>query len=396
MTTPSSLFQGERCRGRGAAHVWVVRLVMLVGVAVAGIAPTAAARSPSTVSVSGSRLIGVDGKPLRLIGVDRSGTEYSCSGPVSGGGFGYGIFQGPADTGSVKALLSWHINAVALPLNEACWLGGYANLSPDFSGASYRRAIVSYVKLLNRAGIYVVLRLSAAAPGDHAYGSDQISSDEIPMADADHSITFWRSLASIFRGYRRVLFHTYDEPHDVSWQCLRDGCTADDVPEGQQRFGTYKTAGDQDMVDAIRATGARQPIIISGPDFAGDLSGWVRFAPHDPRHELVADVSSFDYSDYVVAHAAALRAFARRHPVIVGGFGDTHCVSTYSDKVMSFMDSIHQSYLAWTWDTVQDYGGCANALLSDPGTVDGFPAGYYSGRPSGFGRGVRDHFRRIR
>jgi endoglucanase len=396
MTTASSLFRGERWRGPGAAHFWVVRLVMLVAVALAGIAPAAAAQRPSTVSVSGGRLIGVDGKPLRLIGVDRSGTEYSCSGPDGAGGFGYGIFQGPADAGSVRALLSWHVNALALPLNEACWLGGYASLNPTYTGAAYRRAIVEYVKRLNSAGIYVVLRLSAAAPRDHAYGSDQISSDEIPMADADHSVAFWSSVASTFRGYRRVLFHTYDEPHDVSWQCLRDGCTADDVPEGQQRFGSYRTAGNQDMVDAIRATGARQPIIISGPDFAGDLSQWVRYAPHDPRHELIANVSSFDYSDYVVAHATTLRAFARRHPVIVGGFGDTHCVSTYSNRVMSIMDSIHQSYLAWSWDTVQDYGGCANALLDDPGTVNGFPAGYYSGRPSGFGRGVRDHFRRIR
>ena len=46
---------------------------------------------------------------------------------------------------------------------------------------------------------------------------------------------------------------------------------------------------------------------------------------------------------------------------------------------MSVMDSIHQSYLAWTWDTVQDYGGCSNALLDDPGAKNGFPAGYYSG-----------------
>ncbi len=167
-------------------------------------------------------------------------------------------------------------------------------------------------------------------------------------------------------------------------------------PRAVSDLGPYQTAGNQDMVDAIRATGARQPIIISGPDFAGDLSQWERYAPHDPQHALAADVSSFDYSDYVVAHAPALRAFARRHPVIVGGFGDTHCVSTYSEKLMSIIDSIHQSYLAWAWDTVQDYGGCANALLSDPGTVNGFPAGYYSGRPSGFGRGVREHFRRIR
>ena len=64
---------------------------------------------------------------------------------------------------------------------------------------------------------------------------------------------------------------------------------------------------------------------------------------------------------------------------------------------MRVVDAIRQSYLAWTWNTLQDYGGCGNALLDDPGRqVGGFPAGYYSGRPSGFGRGVRDHFRRVR
>jgi endoglucanase len=360
-------------------------------------ASPAKARVPASVKVSGNRLIGVDGRVLRLIGVDRSGTEYACSGPDGAGGFGYGIFQGPVDAGSVNALRSWHVNAVALPLNEACWLGGYAGLKPDFSGAAYRRAVTAYVQRLGAAGIYVVLRLSAAAPGDHAYGSDQVSTDEVPMADADHSISFWRSVASAFRNGRRVLFHTFDEPHDIGWACLRDGCTATDMPGGMQRFGSYQTAGNQAMVDAIRAAGARQPIIISGPGFASDLSGWERYAPRDPLHELMADVSSFDYSDYVVAHASDLARFARRHPVIVGGFGDTHCVSTYSQKVMKVMDGIGQSYLAWTWNTVQDYGGCSNALLDDPGAqMNGFPAGYYSGRPSGFGRGIRDHFRQVR
>jgi endoglucanase len=373
-----------------------IRALVLLALVGALALPVAPGGASTMVSVKHGRLIGVNGKPLRLIGVDRSGTEYSCSGPVSGGGFGYGIFQGPADAGSVKALESWHVNAVALPLNEACWLGGFAHLDRRYTGRPYRRAIVNYVKRLNAAGIYVVVRLSGAAPGNRAYGSDAISSDEVPMADADHSIAFWRSTAATFRSFKRVLFHTFDEPHDVSWKCLRDGCTANDVPEGQTRFGSYRTAGDQAMVNAIRATRAHQPIIISGPNFAGDLSSWVRYQPRDPRHALVADVSSFDYADFVVSHAHALRVFGRRHPIVVGGFGDTHCVSTYSKKVMAVMDAIGQSYLAWTWDTVQDYGGCSNALLDDPATKNGFPAGYYSGRPSGFGRGVRDHFLRER
>ena len=381
--------------GAGLTRWGFVCLIMCAALCFA-VTPRAQARRVTMVTVSGNHLVGTDGRALRLIGVNRSGTEYACAGPVSGGGFGYGIFQGPVDAGSVRALLSWHVNAVALPLNEACWLGGYAGLSSDFTGAAYRQAIVDYVRRLNAAAIYVVLRLSGAAPGDNAFGTDDVSSDEIPMADADHSVAFWRSVATTFRTYPRVLFHTYDEPHDVSWQCLRDGCRATDAPEGQMRFGTYQTVGDQALVDAIRGARADQPIIISGPDFAGDLSGWQRYAPNDPRHALLADVSSFDYADYVVSHARALQNFARTHPVIVGGFGDTHCSSTYSRKVMSVMDKIGGSYLAWTWDTVQDYGGCSNALLDDRATRNGFPAGYYTGRPSGFGRGVRAHFRQIR
>lgn len=376
--------------GRLAAYALVVLVAALL-------APAALARPPAAVRVSGNRIVGVDGHTLRLIGVNRSGSEYVCSAPDGAGGFGYGTFQGPVDARSVAALRSWHVNAVALPLNEACWLGGYAGLKRSFTGGAYRRAISSYVRRLDRAGIYVVLRLSGAAPGDHAYGSDEISSDEVPMADADHSLAFWSSLARAFRRSRRVLLHTFDEPHDVGWPCLLHGCVATDKPEGKDRFGSYRTVGNQAIVDAIRRAGARQPIIVSGPEFAGDLGGWRRYAPRDPLRQLVANVSSFDYADYVVGHAGVLRAFARVHPVIVGGFGDTHCTSTYSRRLMGVVDSIRQSYLAWTWNTVQDYGGCQNALLDDPGRqVGGSPAGYYSGRPSGFGRGVRDHFRRVR
>jgi endoglucanase len=364
--------------------------------AVAWQAPVAPARSSVFVHIRGARFIDTHGQTLRLIGVDRSGTEYACAGPVAGGGFGYGIFQGPTDDRSIRAMLSWDINTVALPLNEACWLGGYAGLSPRFTGSRYRAAIVRYVERLNHFGLYVVLRLSGAAPGEHAYGSDTISTDEIPMADRDHSVAFWSSIAKTFRGDRMVLFHTFDEPHDVSWACLLRGCTADDTPEGNSRYGSYSTAGNQTIVDAIRRAGARQPIILSGPDFAGDLSGWQHYLPHDPGHQLAADISSFDYSDFVVSHESELRTFTRSHPVIVGGFGDTHCTSTYSRRLMGIMDSLKQSYLAWTWDTVQDYGGCSNALLDDPGAlVNGQPAAYYTARPSGYGRGVRDHYRKI-
>ena len=49
--------------------------------------------------------------------MDRSGTEYAC---VQGNG----IFDGPNDQASITAMKSWGVNAVRVPLNEACWNGG--------------------------------------------------------------------------------------------------------------------------------------------------------------------------------------------------------------------------------------------------------------------------------
>jgi hypothetical protein len=66
----------------------------------------------------------------------------------------------------------------------------------------------------------------------------------------------------------------------------------------------------------------------------------------------------------------------------------------YSRQVMAFADTIGMSYLAWTWNTVQDYGGCSNALL-DGGDPSNPNRGYYNAQPSGYGQGVRAHYRKV-
>ena len=78
-----------------------------------------AAGGPGTVAqlrVSGNELVRASGQQVVLRGVDRSGTEYECV-------QGHGIFDGPSDQASVSAMRSRGINAVRVPLNEACWNG---------------------------------------------------------------------------------------------------------------------------------------------------------------------------------------------------------------------------------------------------------------------------------
>ena len=368
---------------RGGSRVRVAAFVAVLALVV--FAPSAAALS---IHVSGNHLK-KGNKTVRLIGVNRSGSEYSCSGDDGQGGHGYGFFQGPTSDRAIKAMKTWHINAVALPLNEACWLGGYGGLKPEFTGRPYRNAIAGYVKRLNSHGIFVVLRLSGAGPGNHVYGAAP-GDAESPMADADHSLAFWRSLAARFMNNHAVLFHAYDEPHKITFSCSLHGCQVNaNGSEGEPHFGSYQAVGHQAIVNAIRSTGAKQPIIISGIDFAGDVSRWQQFMPNDPRHSLVVGWNSFDYSGNFDSSKNDLAQLSNRHPVLFGGFGDTDCNSDYSTKLMRFADGQGISYLAWTWNTEADYGGCANALLG-PGLN-----AYFTGHPSGFGAGVRRHFRAV-
>jgi hypothetical protein len=126
---------------------------------VVAVSASAGSAQALSIAVSGNHLVNNGGKKVRLIGVNRSGSEYSCAGDDGRGGHGYGVFQGPVSNRAIKAMKTWRVNAVAIPLNEACWLGGYGGLKPAFSGAAYRDAIEGYVNRLTARGINEVLRL---------------------------------------------------------------------------------------------------------------------------------------------------------------------------------------------------------------------------------------------
>ena len=141
------------------------RIVALIGAAVlVAMAATLSARPPITAQAAGLsvRIVGnhfVDGggRPVRLLGVNRSGSEYACMA-------NWAVFDGPSDAASIAAMASWNIDAVRVPLNEDCWLG--INGAPaGFSGASYRTAIAGYVSRLHAAGMYAIVDLHWNAQG---------------------------------------------------------------------------------------------------------------------------------------------------------------------------------------------------------------------------------------
>ena len=266
-----------------------------------------------------------------LHGVNRSSFEYAC---VQWGA----AYEGPVDAKAIAAMTAWHINAVRIPLNSSCWL----------ARASYRAAVLGYVSRLHAAGLYVILDLH----WDHK--------GQAKLADPQLAPRFWSSVATTLRSDRRVLFDLYNEPHDVTWPQWR--------------------ASMQQLVDAVRRTGSSTPLMLGGLAWSNDLSGWLRWMPRDPKHQLVASFHLYNFNtcadpgcwDRTVAPVAA------KVPVVTGELGENDCAHGFIDTYMPWADAHAISYLGWTWNTWNCSQG--PALISS-----------WDGTPTPFGAGFRAH-----
>ncbi|HTR76171.1 MAG TPA: cellulase family glycosylhydrolase [Solirubrobacterales bacterium] len=345
----------------------IVRFV-LIALAAVGVGGGHLSATPAPyVGVGGNHLVNESGRPVRLLGVNRSSGEYRCV-------QGYGIFEGPTDEASIAAIRSWGANAVRLPLNESCWLG-IDGVPEEFSGAAYRTAVYEYAERLQQAGLYVILTLQFASPGEEP------ATEIIPMADAAHGPAFWTSVARTFRGDHGVLFDLYSEPHEISWECWRSGCIA------TTKKGTeYEAVGMGALIRAVRATGARQPLLLSGINYAHELTEWESHLPPDPRNAEVASLHTYDFAPCLETCRAGLAELAERHPVVTAELGETDCTHDYIDEYMAWADEHGVSYLGWAWNA--GHGWTCNhgpALIRN-----------YDGAPTPYGAGLKTHLQALR
>jgi hypothetical protein len=272
---------------------------------------------------------------------------------------------------------SWHINAVRVPLNEDCWLG-INGIKPEVGGAAYRNAVVQYVNLLQSFGMVVILDLHWAAPGEF------VAASQWPMADAQHSPEFWRSVASTFKQNHGVMFDLFNEPYITSWSCWLHGCVSTYTDGGKRVI--YETAGVQSLVDAVRSTGADEPILLGGLGWSGDDSGWLANEPVDPDHQLAVSYHNYNFGGCttVACWNSTVIPLTTRVPVVTTEVGENGCTDTYIDSYMPWADAHGISYLAWTWDST---GPPSNwSCSSGPALIKG-----YNGVPTSYGIGVKIH-----
>ena len=127
------------------------------------------------------------------------------------------------------------------------------------------------------------------------------------MPSMQHTPTFWTQVATAFKGNNAVVFDLFNEPYPdasnnwsdmtAAWRCLRDGGTCTGID--------YEVAGMQDLVDAVRATGASNVVMTARPDL-------------DQRPEPVAGLQA-DRPDRQPDGVVALLQLQRlRHRVLLG------------------------------------------------------------------------------
>lgn len=336
----------------------------------------ASAAAPQPV-VKGNRIVdSTTGDQFVPHGVNFPGYEYACK---QGWNYGEDGTRPAQIASTVAGIASWNINTVRLPLNQDCWLGDDG--LPAGSGhtvAGYRESVENFVNALNSAGIVAIVDI-------HWSGPDGVVADGLrPMPD-NRSPAFWKSVATIFKDNPSVIFDLFNEPHSrwnaddtkvfgLSWECWANGgCMAPAERDLAQVSGLswYRTVGMKKLTEVVRETGAAQPILLSGIDYANDLRGWLAHAPDDDQ--LIAG-----FHNYLEQRCRTrtcwdreIAPVAERVPVLAAEFGQNDCgAPSHMNHFMDWADDHLIGYLAWAWWSLPDEG-CHNfALVSD---LDGTP-----------------------
>jgi hypothetical protein len=171
---------------------------------------------------------------------------------------------------------------------------------------------------------------------------------------------FWRSVAKRYANRPGVIFGLYNEPHDVSWGCWRDGgCKiAPSVFTGGAvaSLAQYRAVGMQQLLDAVRGEGAGNLVLAGGLGYAYDLSGIAKgFA-------LKGANVAYDTHVYTLFHAqesdwdAHFGLLTGTFPVVSTEFGSADCSSDNTERLLRYFQApmgkpeYRMSWSIWSWN----------------------------------------------
>ncbi len=310
---PQPILDAQAARAKAKAEDIAARAAKVT----AQVPKATADQLPPMLRVDGNKVKDASGNEVWLQGVAIPSMEWS--------GGGENILR------SVQvAIDDWNVNVIRLPVKETFWWG--TGPYQRDGGAHYRQLVDDVVNLAGAHGVYVVIDL-------HRYRApEQVHAD------------FWTEVAGIYKDHPAVLFELINEPHDITWDVWKNGGfvstekkQTDALTENTEKLKGFESIGMQAMVDAVRATGAKNIIIAGGLDWAYDLSGVLKgFELEDTTGNGIV------YSTHVYPWKSDWQGkfmdVAKKHPIFIGECGAPA-------QRMSFIpESRHEDASTWVPD----------------------------------------------
>jgi Cellulase (glycosyl hydrolase family 5) len=241
---------------------------------------------------------------------------------------------------------SWNMNVVRIATSDYEWRA---------HKAAYIAKLKSVVAEANQAGLYVVLSLHEDIKGGDTYGEN---ANHLPTP---LSLTYWPLIARTFKSNPMVMFDIYNEPNlqgitakqltDADWQLWLHG----------GKIGSIVVHGMQELVDAIRQTGAKQVLIVealdnsfetiakdSNQNFVNDSN--IVYSTHIYFQDQIRDPAGWDL---------ATGALYKQFPMIIGEWAfepnagytircdNLNIPNDAINLVKSFLQYMQQNNISW-------------------------------------------------
>src|ERR1017187_1062124 len=330
----------------------VLAAVLGLAAGCASLRNRADSNAPLPLKVVGTKILNSKGEPVWLRGVNAASLEWTSDG------------QGHILKTVNKAIHDWQVNIIRLPLSQDRWFGHGPEQTNGFQ--AYRTLVDEVVQICATNKCYIILDLHWSDCNEWGTNIGQHSMPDL------NSVAFWKDFAPRYANHPAVLYDLYNEPHDVSWDVWLHGGMITDTPNGFWRTRkpkTYEAVGMQQLLDTVRATGAKNVVVAGGLDWAYDFSGILAGRQlSDPRgHGVIYANHCYDNkNDSVDAWIAKMEKASAKLPVIVSEFGGRSGPSRVvpSDNwLMRVMQALNDHHWSWTaWDL---HTGAGPTLITD-------------------------------
>ena len=303
--------------------------------------------------MSGNRIYDARGQVVVLRGIDLYGLQSSGTPPS-------------ATEAQVAGIHAWGADMVRISLGEQLWLSSSCAYDPG-----YEHTVDQLVNWVTSMGMLALLELHFNTPG----GACVPASQQV-MADAPGSVTFWQQVAARYGSNPLVAFDLYNEPHAISDKVWLDGGTV------TTNGNTWQAAGMQQLYDAVRSTGTKDLVVVTG-------NAWGEDSPA----RLVSG-TNIVYSDHIYTCGVApppkcwipdptdpapflgpWTARSSQVPVMIGEFGwPSQGDATFDDNTIAYADAHGWGWCAFAWDgTDQSPFDLVGEIL--PGAFEPAPTG---------------------